>query len=123
MKCGSCKACCTVLGVTGKAPYTPCKHLTQGSAGGCGIYKQRPDECSRYKCLALVRNRLSWRPDKIGMILEPTDTKIGPAIVVREVWQGAFDFDTVAPIAQQDHAFIYLIRPNNTRILFFPRSE
>jgi hypothetical protein len=48
--CGSCTACCTVMGVPElkKRPWQACPHVTVGS--GCGIYAERPAGCRTFIC-------------------------------------------------------------------------
>lgn len=125
--CGSCRACCTVLGVKKlhKDDYTPCQHEC---AAGCAIYSQRPAECAKYECLWLQQN---WgqetRPDQLGVILELHKTTIGPAMVVREVWQDASKSETaqaiIGEVAVKLDVFVYLVRPDNTRSAFFPPGK
>src|SRR6185503_13697850 len=71
-ECGGCTACCSALGVVAlrKPMFTNCVNCT---ASGCGIYADRPEECSRFECLWLtdpagVLLRDEERPDKSGVI-------------------------------------------------------
>jgi hypothetical protein len=124
--CGSCTACCTVLGVKDlrKDDYTKCQHEC---AGGCGIYDSRPKECRTYECLWLASSNDApegLRPDKLGVILEVSELSIGMAVVVREVWQDASKSDLAQQyiylVADEVQGFIYVIRPDNTRSAWFP---
>lgn len=123
--CGTCTACCTVLGVQQlrKDAYESCSHLC---SGGCGVYQIRPTECKTYQCFWLSHNGRDeeLRPDNLGVILEFSETTIGLAVVVREVWQGAFEEDLarqyVGAVAERSQAFIFVVRPDNTRSTFFP---
>lgn len=69
-KCGKCTACCTLMPVKElkKLERTKCTHqrLT-----GCGIYKQRPDECAKFKChwLATQKGTPQYRPDMLGVMV------------------------------------------------------
>ena len=71
-ECGECTVCCTVAPIRTatlvKAPSTPCPHCT---AGGCGIYLQRPDECRDSFCGWRARPELDagWRPDLSGVMI------------------------------------------------------
>jgi hypothetical protein len=73
--CGSCTACCSALQVKelDKGDYEPCKHLRRGSIKGCGIYKDRPEDCRVYQCLWLATDALGntpdLRPDRCGFIM------------------------------------------------------
>lgn len=92
--CGSCTACCGTLRVEalGKADYERCKHLRRGPIKGCGIYKDRPEECSVYECLWLA-----WadafpelRPDRCGFVLSGSKSdEIGHYIMIHELYPGA----------------------------------
>lgn len=122
--CGSCTACCTVLGVKElkKDDYTPCEHILNSK---CGIYESRTTECQTYECFWLKSNEVEeLRPDKLGVILECSETTIGPAVVVREVWKGASEGEVanqyINITAMYTNAFIYVFRPDNTRSAFFP---
>jgi hypothetical protein len=55
----------------GKGDYQPCEHLRRGSIKGCGVYKDRPKDCSDYECLwrANAIDAADFRPDKCGFIL------------------------------------------------------
>jgi hypothetical protein len=123
--CGSCTACCTVLGVKDlrKDHYSKCQHEC---AGGCAIYKMRPKECRTYQCLWISSPDMieDLRPDKLGVILEVSQLSIGPAVVVREVWLDASKSDLAQQfidlVAEQVQGFIYVVRPNHTRSAYFP---
>ena len=127
-RCGTCTACCTVLGVREirKDDYEACQHCV---ASGCQIYDKRPKECQTYQCLWLSsRGVPEHRPDRLGVILEATETNLGDqaarAIVVREAWEGAAEQDYVRGfvdrIAHNFDAYIYVVRENGTRGAFFP---
>lgn len=123
--CGTCTACCTVLGVgeLRKDDYSRCKHEC---AGGCSIYKTRPKECRTYQCLWIASPDMleDLRPDKLGVILEVSQLSIGPAVVVREVWQDASKSDLARQfidlVAEQIQGFIYVVKPDGKRSGFFP---
>lgn len=77
--CGSCTLCCTVMKVTVtdddvKPAHVQCQHCTDQ---GCGIYLNRPDACSGFKCLWLAsqdyppaRLAAELRPDRTGVVLD-----------------------------------------------------
>lgn len=80
--CGTCTACCDVIGVdtVGKPYYARCPHLDEAGAGdrggACAIYTDRPHTCRQYRCLwhlGLLGAREDRRPDRCGVIfqLEP----------------------------------------------------
>jgi hypothetical protein len=92
--CGSCTACCTALQVKslGKGDYEKCKHLRRGSIKGCGIYKDRPKDCSDYECLWLagIIESHDFRPDKCGFVMNGSASEeIGAYIMVHELRPGA----------------------------------
>jgi hypothetical protein len=123
--CGTCTACCTVLGVKElrKEDYKNCTHLC---GGGCAIYQSRPKECQTYECLwrASSGKLDELRPDKLGVILEPTQTSVGQAVVVREVWMDASKSDLaqqfIELVAEQIQGFVYIVRPDGTRSVHLP---
>lgn len=90
--CGTCSACCTVLGIValGKGPNTPCAHQV---GKGCSIYAQRPDECRTYTCGWLAGAFEGRdRPDRLGVVFDASGSpSSGDEIVVvaREVMPGA----------------------------------
>lgn len=74
----------------GKPRYTECEHQVEG---GCWIYHRRPPSCRSFRCFWLGDRAASesQRPNTLGVILEEQDTTVGPAIVVRECYEGAWD--------------------------------
>lgn len=76
--CGSCKLCCTVMGVDfdngqHKPEMVTCEHLC---SAGCSIYEQRPQSCRGYECVWLASQRwpeLAWpmteRPDRTNVVI------------------------------------------------------
>jgi hypothetical protein len=73
-RCGDCTVCCThlpipekVVAETAKPAGVPCPHL---SLGGCGIYQNRPDVCSRFRCAWLSAEDWpeTWRPEQSGLL-------------------------------------------------------
>lgn len=75
-ECGSCTACCAVLGVPelGKGTYEVCTHVC---GCGCGIYADRPRSCRTFTCEWLrgvleVDGRVdaALRPDACGVIFD-----------------------------------------------------
>jgi hypothetical protein len=76
-KCGTCQMCCRILEVrTLEKPVdTRCLHQC---LAGCGIYQEKPSECSTYECLWLQSqgdNVLdpfpeTWRPDRLGIVID-----------------------------------------------------
>ena len=130
-KCGGCTACCTVLGIKEirKPDYAPCPHL---SAGGCGIYENRPTECRTYECVWRSSNLPDeLRPDRLGVILELhgqfVESLGAPAVVIREVWPGAADEDLsrqfTGLIAKQVGGFGYVVKADGERKALFHDSQ
>lgn len=94
--CGSCTACCTVLGVPEleKGTYEVCEHLC---AAGCGIHAERPGSCRTFECQWLrgvleVEGRVDpdLRPDSCGVIFDyQPESAFGEVYVAWEVEPGA----------------------------------
>lgn len=95
-ECGSCTACCTVVGVPelGKGTYEACAHLCEA---GCGIYEGRPGSCRTFACQWL-RGVLevdgsvdpALRPDACGVIFDyQPESALGEVFVAWEVVRGA----------------------------------
>ena len=116
-RCGPCTACCSAMSVDelGKPEWTACahlhapehahapdgtpsrvpvrvaeEHLRQRGSGGCGIYRERPSSCAKFRCQWLAGMPLTedrHRPDRCGlMILDTPDPR---SVQVRELWAGA----------------------------------
>lgn len=79
-QCGPCTACCSELGIAEfrKFPGPPCIHLkplspVYGDANHhrCGIYKDRPAVCSRFRCAWLegLGPTGGGRPDRSGLMI------------------------------------------------------
>lgn len=89
--CGSCSACCTLLGVPdiGKAPRMRCWHTTMH--GGCAIHGEatKPSACKSFKCLWLASQERpdamprSMRPDLSHVVLGPQDKEDSTLIYVQ----------------------------------------
>jgi len=94
--CGSCSACCTVIGVDEleKGMYETCQHLCEA---GCGIYAERPESCQTYQCQWLrgvleVDEAIDteMRPDACGVIFDyQPETAFGEVFMAWEVEPGA----------------------------------
>lgn len=120
--CGTCTACCTLLGVPTlkKGNYIKCQHECET---GCAIYDSRPAECKGYECYWLKHpDNENYRPDKLGVIVEVQASHLGPAVVVREIYEGAFNQPAVQeyirPLCEQYQAFVYLTFEQKRRALF-----
>jgi hypothetical protein len=78
-QCGSCTLCCKVMAVAEikKPQGQSCVHCT---AGGCGIYNARPDDCRQFHCRFLIEASLKevWRPSrsKIVLVASPDGNRI-----------------------------------------------
>lgn len=69
-QCGDCSACCYTHGVEeiNKPKYTACAQ--QCISGGCLIYQQKPDSCTRFECAwheGIIGNE-EHRPDITGLV-------------------------------------------------------
>lgn len=78
--CGSCNACCKLMGVPDVVPAKPkhdwCAHALHPapSCGGCAIYRTRPESCRDFHCMYLVDNRIAeyWYPAKSKIMINAT---------------------------------------------------
>jgi hypothetical protein len=126
--CGSCQACCEVVGVheLNKPTYTKCEHQCQS---GCGIYEQRPPSCASYYCLyqaGIFGVGDEMRPDNLGVIFDFRTTKVGDAIGAWEVWENAADELHVVKLIEQlaEKFVVYIRRYNsNKRLVFGPPNK
>lgn len=88
--CGTCTACCTVMGVPdlGKGYYERCKLEGRGR---CTAYEARPDGCRNFSCQWLLGGLEEWdRPDKIGIVFDiSAGGDLGRIPVALEVEKGA----------------------------------
>lgn len=106
--CGSCSACCTVLGVEAlrKPGHTPCLHQV---GVGCAVYPQRPNACRAFVCEWL---RADWhsdlRPDRIhGVpVLEGDSLVIHEALDHPGVASHALHREIVEVIARGSHVVV-----------------
>lgn len=69
--CGSCQACCELVGVSelGKAPGERCRHQC---GAGCAIYAGRPSSCRTFTCL--------WLEGAFPKHLKPNKTGFVPTV-------------------------------------------
>jgi hypothetical protein len=91
--CGTCTACCTILGVVelNKPNYSPCSHECKA---GCAIYSTRPVSCRVWSCNWLYGREPAGderrRPDKLGLMFTHEDIgRRGKILTAYEVWPGA----------------------------------
>lgn len=102
--CGSCCACCTILGIEelDKPPNEDCRHLVSldvapepPKGGCCTAYDDRPGACRTFECLWLRGvfggQNPHHRPDRLGLMfnLQPEDFVAGPIPCGHEAWPGA----------------------------------
>lgn len=122
-RCGSCTACCTVLGVVeiGKPVFERCERLC---STGCSDYAGRPAGCSDYRCgwLDGFGDTLD-RPSRLGVIFDRPASR-GGAVVAREVWRGAFGGRRAVRHMQRLHAagIKVLLMPHRGRRLAVGRA-
>lgn len=122
-RCGSCRACCTVLAVTelAKQSFTKCANECES---GCSAYEQRPQGCADYRC--------GWldgfgderdRPNRLGVIFD-RPARHGGAVVAREVWRGALEEKRVVRHMERLHAagVRVLLMPHKGRRLAVGRA-
>lgn len=81
--CGTCTACCKILGVVEleKPVQTWCQHCAKGK--GCKIYADRPTSCRGFECIWLQSQKQpEWdgvvladnlRPDRCKVVLHTSD--------------------------------------------------
>ncbi len=91
--CGTCTACCTIVGVVelNKPNYTPCSHECKA---GCAIYSTRPVSCRVWSCNWLYGREPGGderrRPDQLGLMFTHEDIgHRGKILTAYEVWPGA----------------------------------
>ena len=95
--CGTCTLCCTVLRVDalkklGGVACAQLRPVAEGSAGGCGIYPDRPRICRTYRCLWLQGGlEEEDRPDRLDAVLDLVSTAGSVRLAVRERVPGAVD--------------------------------
>ena len=122
-KCGECRACCTVLGVAAlkKDENTTCQHEC---SAGCAIYKDRPKECATYECfyhISYPNFSESFRPDKLGVIVEINECNGQKAVFAREIEKGNYQGmaqQFVEFIAMKENAFIVVTYGTDFRTIF-----
>ena len=95
--CGHCAACCTYLGIQElkKHQGQTCEHLKNGDPNKrCGIYKDRPTQCSAFFCtwrIGLFPD--DYRPDMCGMLVTAhpnrKDPETGPEAFVINIFDRA----------------------------------
>lgn len=125
--CGDCKACCTVLGVVEleKPMFQTCSKVCKT---GCSIYQNRPKECQTYECFYFKNHQnIELRPDKLGVIIDIQQTKLGLTIVAREVWPKASEQekcqDLFDVLMQNLDACVYTIGDKGYRSVLTPLSK
>lgn len=73
-ECGSCSLCCKVMEVPEVKPrHDWCQHARPG-AGGCAIYRTRPEICRGFHCQWLSNSRIPdyWFPAKSKIVINAT---------------------------------------------------
>lgn len=110
-----------------KPAGTSCVHLApQVHRPGCTIYGERPEECRAFRCSWLSHRGSSRilaserdRPDRLGLLLWGRETKLGKAIMARELWLGATASGRAAHVLHVlGVAFpVFLLRYDGTRAL------
>lgn len=115
--CGTCTACCTVLGVAeiSKAVGEPCPMLRgEGEGHGCQSYENRPPSCQDWSCLWLrgVLNGAD-RPDRVGVVLDMTTD--GTKLVARESFPGGLEKAESMLAGLTQRAVVFIIRCDGKR--------
>lgn len=81
--CGRCQVCCTELQIQElhKPDFKVCPNQF---AGGCSIYKKRPESCRVYKCSWLRGEGSDLdRPDRVGVLIsQQYSPKYGPWVTL-----------------------------------------
>lgn len=105
--CGSCTACCTLIGVAElkKENFQACKHICNG---GCSIYEERPNSCRIYNCLyrlGILKGGEENRPDNLGILVDVTPPHLetpfgGGCMLIFEVWPGASTGDAAKAVIE-----------------------
>ena len=96
-ECGHCAACCIWLGIAELKKYQgqTCTNLKNGDPNKrCGIYKDRPEQCSTFLCtwrIGLFPD--DYRPDMCGMLVTAypnrKDPETGPEAFVINIFDRA----------------------------------
>jgi hypothetical protein len=135
-QCDGCVQCCIALGIEHpelrKPPNVPCPHLA--SAGGCGIYSDRPSVCRLYQCLWRLMKELpdEARPDKCGVVFSFHWNRTQPDLfeysIVATAVNAPSDFDHPAARAALDtlvgaEAMPVWLDHSGRRHLLFPDAE
>lgn len=126
--CGECTLCCTAIAVNDlkKPPGRTCQFVC---SHGCSIYEHRPSSCAQFRCWWLNQAALDDpqddildRPDKMGIVLFPQKTSVGPALVAFPGQCGAFDNPVVREylngLSKQYVVFVM----SNPRVILCPEN-
>ncbi len=102
-ECGSCIACCTMLGVTElhKPVNVPCAFVCEG---GCSIYETRPQTCRNWSCdwkNGLIPDE-EQRPDRLGIIFDLRLEGADPILCLWEVLKAAARQPGLEPLSERD---------------------
>lgn len=131
-ECGSCTACCAVLGVPelGKGTYEVCTHVCRA---GCAIYADRPHSCRTFACEWLrgvleVDGRVddALRPDACGVIFDyQPESAFGEVYKAWECEPGASDrgpaSDILGELAEHFLVMVMECRPAGEKGVRTPR--
>lgn len=94
--CGSCRLCCKLPAIPemGKPADTWCPNANpEPNKPGCSIYADRPQGCRSFRCGWIDgHGRDSDRPDKLGVMMQPTRRSDGLTVIAFvEARPGALD--------------------------------
>lgn len=128
--CGECTACCKFFAVpeVGKHGAEWCPRCVLGK--GCTIYQDRPFACREFTCIWLNgKGDESFRPDRLGVMIDTTDVKLGDRLVSAlhfwEARKGALEQSVVSEMAEanKDNGFIVVYHRIRTKDTFSIRVE
>lgn len=82
MRCGECKACCTLFPI--RELDKPANVLCDHYCDGCTIHETKPKACVEYECAYLQDERVpeSLRPDKCGIVFTKKTDRIFSGILL-----------------------------------------
>jgi len=137
--CGSCTACCSVLGIRvhpgerklseqgDKAPGTKCQFCL--NPGGCSLYgeEDRPEVCKKYECWWLASQKttapmvIDLRPDKCRAVIDTDLSKQAVCINVAKydfgVWTTNKALKNLVKVFDKQNMPVYAICGTDRRAL------
>ena len=120
-ECGECTVCCTLSHIKelNKKPWDTCGHCILKK--GCGIYKDRPNECKEFECAYYQGgSNIELRPDKCGVMFVKRNNRIFAGILVPDVPVTDTARGQVEAFKQQGYSVILLKKGEGPNIELAP---